>query len=115
MGFRGSPVRIRPSRLRLRSKLLWGPFVLAETLSGRSDSAGSRSGNASGDEVARQNRRFEPSVTVLSLDPDVLRETSGGRRRRPELNPAVPIRGKVYSLRALDALGEFPCLGGSTT
>ena len=30
-------------------------------------------------------------------------------------NPAVPIGDKVYSLRALDALGEFPCLGGSTT
>ena len=30
-------------------------------------------------------------------------------------NPAVPTWDKVYSLRALDALGEFPCLGGSTT
>ncbi len=30
-------------------------------------------------------------------------------------NPAVPIRDKVYSPRALDALGEFPSFGGSTT
>ena len=45
-------------------------------------------------------------------DPYVLRETSEDRRRRPEFNPAVPIWDKVYSLRALDALGEFPCFGG---
>ncbi len=48
-------------------------------------------------------------------DPLVLRETSEDRRRRPEVNPAVPTWDKVYSLRALDALGEFPCSGGSTT
>ena len=30
-------------------------------------------------------------------------------------NPAVPTEDKVYSLRALDALREFPCFGGSTT
>ena len=30
-------------------------------------------------------------------------------------NPAVPTWDKVYSLRALDALGEFLCFGGCTT
>ena len=48
-------------------------------------------------------------------DPHVLRETSEDRRRRPQLNPTVPTWDKVYSLRALDALGEFPFFGGSNT
>ena len=30
-------------------------------------------------------------------------------------NPAVPTGDKVYSLRALDALGEFSCFSGSNT
>ena len=144
MGFRGSPVRIRPSRLRLRSKISFvvGPLVIAESQAGRPDSAGSRSEHASGAEGGRQNRRFEPSVGQaldrsrcpprderrtpkapelnpavaissirqslstssagtaclafedvrqqlrdLALEIHALRETSGGRRRRPELNP----------------------------
>ena len=48
----------------------------------------------------------------LFEDPRGFRETSGGHRRRPELNPAVPTEDKVYSLRVLDALGEFPCFRG---
>ena len=44
---------------------------------------------------------------VLSIDPDVLRETSGGRRRRPELNPAVPISHTSYPAAVSAAAGHF--------
>ena len=42
-------------------------------------------------------------------------ETLNGVQGVAGSNPAVPTGDKVYSLRALDALGEFPCFGGSTT
>ena len=111
MGFRGSPVRIRPSRLTLRSTLflLWGLFAFAEDQSGRTDSAGSRSEDASGAGGERQNRRFEPSVGASSIDPRLLRETSGGRRRRPELNPAVPTYCSTTTYESGRPLLRWPC------
>ena len=61
---------------------------MAETQAGRPDSAGSRSEDASGAVGGRQNRRFEPSVGEVLEDRHVLRETTGDRRRRSEVNPA---------------------------
>ena len=69
-------------------RVLWGLLGFAESQSGRPDSAGSpkaatRRPTESGDRTVGSSR----ASARLSIDPDVLRETSGGRRRRPELNP----------------------------
>ena len=50
---------------------------------------GSRSGHASATESPDRTVGLSRASAVLSIDPDVLRETSGGRRRRPELNPGI--------------------------